>query len=317
MSLSTFSFRRYTIAVLLIMLLIAGLLAVAGAAATEVLIRTRVIPNDRLMRHLDVFRSGRHENAVFGDSRTSMGVHGLSGFLNLSYPDDSVPTIEAKVRSYYASKQPGKVILQADPHMFSPSREVTPDYYVRFLVNKKSPFRLWMFTEIHSNELTKYWSLFFQGSNFENLYTFQPDGAFTRRYRWGDEPEEARLPVASAALAPNVWPKQAPAATENGRSYERMLAFLTSREAEVCMVGMPLAPLVLRLIENSPDDPKFQLAQPYYQSLATQYGATYVDMSGAVTDGGFFVDAHHLNEAGALEFAPRLERACFGSSPTK
>jgi len=316
MSLYISSFRRYTIAVFLMVPLIVGLAAVAAIPATEMLIRARVIPNDRFLWHLDLFLSRQNENVVLGDSYTSSGVHGLPGFLNLSYPADSIPTIETKVRSYFAEKQPGKVILEADPYMFSPHREQMKPLYDVHQFGKNRRFRLWMFTALHRNNIIKYWELYFQRAPFHNQYTFQPDGALTKKRSWLEWAPDTRLDWASKSVDPINWPVQAPGATEYGRSYQRILAFLTSRGAQVCMVDMPLAPLVRASIENSPDDPRFRRGQDYYQALAPKYGAAYVDMSSVVNDDLYFLDALHLNEAGALEFAPLLEAACFGSSPS-
>ena len=302
---------------LLIPLAMLGLLSVASITATEVLIRTRVIPNDSFQWHLNMFQSSTSENAVFGDSHTSQGVHGLADFLNLSYPSDGVPTIEKKVELYFADKDPGKVILQADPNMFSRFRENRkPDYDVRLFASP-SRFRLWMFTGLHRNNVIEYWKLFFQRSSFKNNATFHSDGSMTLTESWMDVPENQRQDDVSGSLSSRYWPDKVPHETENGRSYERMLSFLASRKAVVCMVGMPIAPKFSRFIADSPYDPMFDRAQDYFQILAAEYNVRYVDLSTAITMDALFRDPHHLNEAGALEFAPLLETACFGSSSIK
>ena len=94
------------------------LLSVVVLAASEWLIRTRVLPNKTITWYMENFQTVSNENVVFGDSRTTNGIHGLPGFYNLSYPGDSVEVIELKTRLYFEDKQPGKIILQADPHMF-------------------------------------------------------------------------------------------------------------------------------------------------------------------------------------------------------
>jgi len=302
--------------VVLLALLFVGMNTVAVVAATELLIREKVLPNDRFIWHLNLFRTGGTGNVVFGDSQASFGIHGLSGFLNLSYPDDSYTTTEAKVQAYFANRRPGKVILQADPHMLSPSREITPNYDVRLFANRGNPF-LWVLTGLHRGNIIKYWSLFLRGSSFSDKAIHQSDGAITQDKNWLAQPEDLRLSVASDFLAPRFWPNQLPNETENGRAYERTLAFLISQGAEVCMVRMPLAPLVQSLIVNSANDPKFRRAQSYYQSLAAKYGATYVDMSGALKEEILFLDERHLNEAGARSFLPILETACHGDPPAR
>ena len=299
----------------LIPLLIVGLSAACFVAATEMLIRSRVIPVDAFTWHLHRFLSGNNENVVFGDSHTSNGVHGLSDFLNLSYSRDFVPTIEVKIRAYFADKHPGKIILQADAHMFAPERQTDPPDSVSLFSTKTSTVRLWMFSDLHINNVGKYWKIFFSPSGFENTYTFHQDGSFTNKGKgWMDLSAESRLAQVKKRVLSTVYrPEEAPEATRSARSYQRILENLTSRGAEVCMVGMPLTKLHRSSMK---DMPEFERARLLLQSLADKYGVRYVEMSAAITNEALFDDSEHLNEAGALEFAPLLETACFGSSRT-
>ena len=191
MSSSTSSFKGYTIVVLLILIVTVALPTTALLAASEWLIRTHIIPNDRFMWQMDKMLSSQNENVVFGDSHTMYGVHGLSGFLNLSSPD-TVPGIEAKVWAYFADKQPGQVILQADPYLVSPRLVKREPIYKSCY--RKSPTHLWVLTRLYRPKVKAYWELYFQGHDFTNTYTFQPDGAITRTGKWGDVPETLALP---------------------------------------------------------------------------------------------------------------------------
>ena len=310
MSSSISSFRAYTISVFLSV----AVLSISLLAVTELLIRTRIIPNDSLSWHLDRFISGDYDNVVFGDSHTSMGVHGISGFLNLSFPADNYAMIEAKVKGYFADRQPGKVILEAEPHMFGRYWDDDKEVYeVRLFATKSRP-SLWLFTGLHRKNISNYWKLFFQGSSFENVYTFQQDGALTQNTTWAEWPEGQRLTWAKALVSPIHRPKQEPKSTQTARAIERTLAFLTSRGAEVCMLGMPMSSLQNILSE---DYPEFDRAREYFQSVAADYGVRYVDMSSAIIEDTLYFDSGHLNEQGALEFAPLLDTACFGPEPYK
>lgn len=300
-----FHFCRYTAIVFLGVVL----LSVAFLAATESLIRAKVIPNDTLRWHVDLFLSGDSENVVFGDSHTAQGVHGVPGFLNLSYPSENVPKVEVKARSYFADKQPGKVVLQADPHMLAPYRE---DYDERsdarpFETGRK-PY-LWALARMHTANIHTYWKFYFTGKTFDNIYTFQEDGAFTRTGSWTKLSKEQQLDSAEARISRHR-PKQELESTRTAQSYQSVLSFLTGQVAEVCMVRMPVTPLYRRLSANHSE---FEDATVFLESLALDYGVRYVDLSDAITDLSLFLNTDHLNERGSLFFAPMLESACFGN----
>ena len=310
MSSFTSSFSRYTM-IVLVVLVLSG---ISSLTATEVLIRTRVIPKDSFNWHLHRFLTGRNENVVFGDSHTAYGIHGLSDFFNLSYFGSNVANIEVMVRSYFADKRPGKIILQADAHMFAPERQTDSPEHARLFATKTGRVRLWTFTDVHRNNIIKYWELVFQGG-FENKYTFQPDGAITHpagNHTLGNLSEEERLAeVDDLVNSGGFRPVEAPEASRNAHSYARILQFLTSRGAEVCMVEMPLSQSLRSSMTNFGE---FQRTQLFLESLAARYGARFVDASAEITNAALFADSSHLNEDGARELAPWLEAACFGDA---
>ncbi len=304
MSSFTSSFRGYTLTVLLGV----ALLSISFLASTELLIRTKIIPKDAFSWHLDLFHSGNSTNVVFGDSESSLGVHGLPGFLNLSYPSDTLPIIEVKVRRYFADKKPGKVVLATGPHQFAPYRDDHPRLNTaRLFASNRAPY-LWMFTEMHRGNVINYWKLFFQRAPIQSKYTFQKDGALTQEDGWMALSEGQRLHMAKKRVVVQK-PKQVPSATRSAGSYKSALAFLTAEGADVCVVSMPISSLYRSLTARLPE---LEEARAFFQSLAFEYGVNYVDMSTVIKDDALFLDADHLNERGALEFAPLLESACFG-----
>ena len=193
MSTSTSSFSRYAIAVILILLLVVGASVTFFVAATEQLIRTKVIPNDIFTWHLARFLSVTSQNVVFGDSHTAYGVR-LTGFQNLSFPQDNVPTMEVKVRSYFSDIRPGKVLIQADHYAFAPGQQKDPPGTTKLFEGKGSRIRLWTFTDAHRSFIGDYWKLFFQGG-FANTFTFRPNGGLMREedFSWQDENLDVRL----------------------------------------------------------------------------------------------------------------------------
>jgi len=309
MSTSTSSFKRYIRSVILIAMLVMALTAISFVSATEILIRTKVIPNDIFTWHLERFLSGNSQNVVFGDSHTSYGIR-LPGFQNLSYPEDKVLIMELKVFNYFADIQPGRVIIQAENYAFAPGQQSVPPRTADLFTTKDSRFHLWMFTDLHKDFIGDYWKLLFNGG-FKNTFTPRPNGGLTRveKFSWQDEIYSIRVEQVEGYVAgAGRRPGNAPEETRSAGSYHRMLEFLTSRGAEVCLAGMPLP----RLLTNSMREiPEFQLSVDFFETLAAQYRIRYVDLSEAIADTTLFLEAEHLNETGAEEFCPLLEAACF------
>ena len=238
----TSSFRRYTIALILTLVVIsAGFLS-----ATEWLIRTHVLPppheDDRFTKHLKRFLAGGSGNVILGDS-TLLGVEGVDGFLNISYGAENPQVMEVKLRVYFKDKRPGRVILTADPTIFK-QRESQREKAERYLVagatrdpeaagdhNVTSPGPLlWMFEKPHRDFIYNYWKLY-----------------ITRGELRPSEPSWSQMDAKERQVAANnrvkiMVPRRGVASTQNGQAYKSILAFLAVRGARVCLLEPPMSP---------------------------------------------------------------------------
>ena len=302
--------------------LLTAVLVVTGLlVATEWLVQSRVLPEDTFERHLLLFHSSRKVNAIFGDSHAARGIWGIEGFINLAWPSDHIRIREIKVKSYFKEKKPGKVILQTTPHMFNPAAEERglenyPDLFGR----QRLP-RVRMVSSQHKPHLYSYWQRFVTNKEFRSNVTLQPDGALTRTTVFAEEvatsdpvtftnegPEAARLQRTNYNLSCHIPMPDIPS-TRNAEALRRILAFLDSRDATVCMVTSPVSAEYLALSSKVPG---FGEAKEFFGSLATKYGVQYVDMSDAITDQSMFADPDHLNDVGAKVFSQLVPGVCFG-----
>lgn len=273
---------------------------------TEILIRTRVIPNDNTIHHLALFNSTTATHVVFGDSHASLGFTGVPGFVNLAYPSESIPVIEGKVRRYLENHKPEQVIIQADPHLLSAYREsldageINREYF-------KTP--LFYFNSFrHKIYLVDYWKTYFSTRGFVNRFEFAPDG--------GQISHDA-LPK---ELTPKILRKMAsrrdlqmPADNfedlESARSYIRILNLLKASGAQICLVTFPVSPTY---VEFTSTYPTFARAIDYYVQLAKRYGFHYENFWSAYSDNSYFGNQDHLNYTGARVFAHEAVSRCFG-----
>ena len=91
-------------------------------SASEALVRTSVLHQDEFIAHAHLFMAARDTDAAFGDSHVARGFYPPKGMVNLAYPSEGIEHMDWKVRSYFADKDPGRVIVQADPHLLAPYR---------------------------------------------------------------------------------------------------------------------------------------------------------------------------------------------------
>ncbi len=307
----TSSFRRYGV----LLVLITGILWLGFMAATEWLIAAKVRPYVWAQyanpSYVQLFNTGRTTDVIFGDSYLAQGIHGLEGFVNLAYPGDNIRLTELKVRDYFGDKQPRRVILQADPQLFASTREVINlgNETEKILPGGEMPSRptVWMLTYPHRGLIYTYWKRYLTGEGFGDRAELLPQGGIISNAVWADEDEDTRLRRAHKVILHEI-PVKDVGASENGLAYERMLIFLATNGAEVCMVGAPMSD-EYRLISN--DFIEYGETREFLVSLAAHYGFTYLNLADRITDATMFADQNHLNAHGAAVFTQMLESGCF------
>ena len=112
----TSSFKRYVWRVLGIQVA----LLLAFASSTVALVRYMVEPNDTLISRLELVRSSTATSVAFGDSHIVWGVVGSPDFIVLGTEGETIADMELRARYYFRDKKPARVIVQGDPHSFSP-----------------------------------------------------------------------------------------------------------------------------------------------------------------------------------------------------
>lgn len=282
--------------------------SLALVAVTEWIVRAKVMPNDeRFTAHFELFLTAEATNAAFGDSRMESAFYGDSvggtEFVNLAMGGENIPTTEAKVRSYFRDRQPGHVILQADPHMLSSFRDsnVVPGDISPFTNRTLPPLR--MLTGKYRKFLLRYWQLFLTGGSFTHGAELEISGT------WADNTEDERRAFVQRQL-PFQTPAQDFQTSESYRAFERTLEYLGERGANVCLVTMPVTPMHLERVSAIP---LVVSALETYRDLATEHAFFYVDMSDGYDQLALFENSDHLNSTGATRFSPAVELACFPS----
>ncbi len=279
--------------------------------ASMVLVKDYVEPHDRVIESLTLVQSATARNAAFGDSHFAWGFVGSPDLPTLGAEGETVADMELRVKYYFRNKQPGKVIIQGDPHSFAAYKldRATHDY----LQNMDN--RFWQrFIEHHRQYLGKYWA--------RAISSGRPD-VFRQKWelRWGwidasDQwsaldsavrVERARARVLKQTPVPGFEEQQF------AQSFRRTLAYLKSRGADVCVLTTPVS---LEYFTYASQDSSTLAALRFFRQTATQYGARYVDLFDVFAKpelDSYFHDQDHLNRLGAPAFTDKAISACFGA----
>jgi hypothetical protein len=302
---STSSFKRYLLRVLLLPVAILGL----ALAATVVLVRYAVEPNDRVIQSLALVQQETSKDAAFGDSHFAWGFVGRPDFPTFAAEGETVADMELRVRYYFRDKQPGKVVIQGDPHAFASYKlERATHAYLDNLDN-----RFWRrFLDHHRPYLALYWERFLGGGT----HAFRQRnelrwGWIVGQEEWSSLDPAVRLGQASARVEHHK-PAEGFQSNEFAQSFRRTLAFLQERGAQVCVITSPVSYEYYKFARENPSTAE---AIGFIRQVAEEHGDRYVnfyDLYARPEFAGYFRDMDHLNQRGAPLFTEKVISACFG-----
>lgn len=273
-------------------------------AAVESYLRRNVIPHSSYETLVTTIHSAKFENAAFGDSRVASGVIGSARLANFAYPSENLTTILDIIDFYRRTGPLRKVVLQADPHQFSPYR-LNADQ--RDLVNDllktsrpalqimRAPYRQYLFEFGKAMVRTMQ-----HRDRAEAAPPPKPD-----IIRFSDKSPDSQ--VREARIRVN---QQAPIAgfrkTKAARQLERSLADLATAGIDVCLVIFPVSRAYR---DSAAQQPEFAAVRQYYRETARKTGARLVDYWQTYDD-RLFGNIDHLNEDGARLLTEAIHRDC-------
>jgi hypothetical protein len=302
---STSSFKRYLGRLLWMQVV----LLLAFASTTIALVRYVVEPNDTFISRLELVKNSTATNAAFGDSHVVWGIVGSPEFIILGTEGETIADVELRVLYYFRDKSPGKVIVQGDPHSFSPYKIERGSH--AYLQDMGASF--WQrFLSHHRQYLGQYWGKVIAN---RSLRVFRPK--YEIRWGWivGKDRWSSVDPVMRGRQSASRVRRQTPIEEfqrhDFAESYRRTLAFLKRRGAEICVVTMPVSYDYYTQVEGARSTAS---AIRFFRDVATQNDVRYVNFFGRYAEPQFdsyFTDEDHLNEIGASSFTKELLPACF------
>ncbi len=296
----------------LAMTFVLSLLLLAGA--TEWLVRTQVVPQDTYANHLKLLETTTRSDASFGDSHVARGFDASDGFVNLAYPSENIEYLNWKIRRHFDARPAGRVIVQADPHLFASYRVNASFRPYKNSTQIEAPL-LYSATRRHRPRLIAYWSAFAKGfGQLASKVQQTENGALLSQGDLSALPLrkrqiESRLRIQNHSIEPSQ------AVVDAQLKYRAMISFLAKKGAQICLVSFPVSPDYLTALAdaNQPTTPTGHAnAIEFFEATATKTGANYVDARAQITKLALFRDVDHLNVEGAGIFSESLIRKCFG-----
>lgn len=270
---------------------------------TEWLIRAEVMPQDTGMAHFQLLTQANAPHAAFGDSHSARGFNATDGFVNLAFPAENIEDMKAKAVSYFAKREPGRVILQADPHLFAPYRV----YSSRKI--HRGPPKLYALSQRHRSRALGYWAAFLrEGGNLKSTVTMTEYGSLLSEGDLSAIPERKRMLDAQLRRAQHSVVESA-AVKKAREDYAALLDWLSERGAKLCLVSYPVSQDYADAMSNAGHEAEID----FFAKQASRIGARFVDARAAIVSHRLFRDIDHLSTLGAMAFSPRLLDACFRS----
>lgn len=303
MSSSTTSFRRY-LAILCVSMMAVGTIAVV---ATEALVRFGVEPNHNIFQHVAFVKQVEAFCGAFGDSHTALGFAGTDKCANLGYPGESFDDTANKLALLSPDRLPQKIILQADPLMFSRRRlEAGPSFHMNYLTDTaESVIRI--LDPLHSPLLIRYWRTAVLKQGFSPVFTFHPNGWMAFDERWEQvSPSERKTKAVKEVDEQQPIPNFSTHTT--AARFKNVLAQLRASGHDVCVVTYPMS---LEFTTQARLNLSFSAALAFFKASARDAGANYIDMlDWREHDPVVFANSDHLNADGARAFTSDVLHAC-------
>jgi hypothetical protein len=286
----------------------------AGAlAASVVLVKYVVEPTDRVVMGLRLIQSATSVDGAFGDSHFVYGIVGSPDFPTFAGIGETVNDMEMRVRYYYRTRRPGRVLIQGDPHSFAPYKLDRATH--RYLENLDQPSFTQRLLDHHREYLGLYWSTLLRSgvAGFRKPSEMRWGWLHAQGEPWSALDSAQRVGTANARMG-RVTPVADIRTSPFAASFARTLDFLRSRGADVCVVTMPISS---ELYAIASQDTNTIAALRFIRETAITRHAQYENFYGLYAqfeNDDYFIDADHLNHIGAPVFTEKAMAACFGDT---
>ncbi len=285
---------------------------------TEWMIRNRVEPHDNVLENLRLMTRPDIQSIAVGDSHVALGFDGENQFFTVGFPGENLLDTQARIEFLLHNSQLKKVILQADPHMFSEQRlQDTPKAYLKNLnewlgmnPGAQSGF-LRTLEPYHRGKLLLYWKTFLFGT-FQNApYRIHPNGWIEMGQSWSKVPKIQRRERALQGMKTQIPASGGFQYQAFHNLFNEIIDQLMEKGIDTCLVTFPVAS---EYYELAAQHPAFQKEMELFDQTARSKELKYVNGFGRFAEEkyiSYFSNEDHLGPKGAKQFSAEVMEACF------
>lgn len=275
----------------------------------ELIARLFIVPIPNTTPHrVNTIYTENKKNIAVGDSHIYYGFISSDYFLNLGQNGTTIPMMKIIVEQYFKYRNPGKVVIEAAPQLFSQFHfnTDTQNYELYFNQNYPFPIKAYIFEPGIGRWLKKIKSLEDFGRILKERE--KAESYLTKKGRWKNKSFDERTRLVRSRIA-NQTP-YIDEAQEFIAKYNEMIEFLIERGADVCIVRTPVDETYLTNIE---DNAPFSESIEVFKRISVKTGVHFVDFQ--ELDYQFtldkFLNQDHITAEASVEFSKLVNKYCF------
>ena len=296
------SSKRYVFFILCLISLFLGI--------GEWVARSVIVPISNTTPHrINAIYTEQNENVVVGDSHIFRGFISGDYFLNLGMGGTTIPMMKITIEQYFKYRNPGKVIIEASPQLFS-QRAIngkTQSYDEYFNQNNSLPVKMYIFEPGIGSWIEKiksiddFQQLLLDKKNADSYVNLTGDWWVAKSHDERIESTKKRI----KRQEPNL-----DEALEYIEIYKEIIDSLIDRGADVCLLRTPVDETYLELVK---DNPSFSKAMEIFKSIAIEKNVCFIDFQTLDYDFTLdkFLNQDHLTPRASIEFSKLVNQACY------
>jgi hypothetical protein len=275
----------------------------------EWVVRSFIVPIPSTTPHqVDLIYTKNNRNVAIGDSHIYRAFIRNDDFLNLGVGGTTIPMMKIIVEQYFKYQEPGKVIVEVSPQLFSEDylERNTQGYEQYFNQNYLFPIKVYLFEPGIGSWIKNIESF----DDFSRLAEdkVEGDANLTVVGKWKNLEPEDRIFRAKRRIQ-----KQEPkidAVQEVINDYDEMIKFLLVRGADVCMFRTPVDETYLGYIEGNPS---FEKSLEIFKRISIENEVRFVDFQDLKYDFSLdkFINQDHITPKTSADIAPLIDISCF------
>ena len=275
----------------------------------EWVVRSFIVPVPSTTPYqIDLIYTKNDSNIAVGDSHIYRAFIANDDFLNLGLGGTTIPMMKIVVEQYFKYQEPGKVIVEVSPQLFSEDyiNRNSQGYEQYFNQNYLFPIKIYIFEPGIGSWMENIKSF----NDFSRLAEDRKEGEthLTIVSKWKNISLEDRMIRTKQRIR-----KQEPninAAQDVIQTYDDMIKFLVGRGAVVCMFRTPVDEMYLDLIK---DNPSFTKSLEIFQKISIENKVRYVDFQDLNYNFSLdkFINQDHITPKASADIAKLVTLSCF------